>query len=320
MDEHDVEAIEPLEIDGVFVDLADAVVVPPRWVIQDLLPPGLVFLAGPPKDAKKSTLTLIMALLTSGHDCRALPPFLRNVHMPGPVAMFSYEALAGELKDSALNGMGVNIQGGGIYVADDPWMFRLDDSERGPTALLSWLDKLLPRLVVLDPLRDFHGLDENDAGAMNRALRPVRQWAIKHDASVVVVHHTRKKSDDGSGGPPVYDAADMRGTTALFGIADACLMVTPTKFENTLRVKATFKRASGWERTLRLAIFGTKDELAREELTDGEKLCLKGLQDGQNLGSIAVKLKVSKSTIQAYVVTLYRNGLIKKEGERWVAA
>ena len=39
------------------------------------------------------------------------------------------------------------------------------------TRWLQWVDERKPKLVIIDPLRNFHSQDENDSGAMYGLLR-----------------------------------------------------------------------------------------------------------------------------------------------------
>lgn len=54
-------------IDGVWTDLFAARRKPVQWIIKDLLPSGLAWVVGPPKDAKKSTQALGMGLMVAGY-------------------------------------------------------------------------------------------------------------------------------------------------------------------------------------------------------------------------------------------------------------
>jgi len=315
-DEYD----EPIElIDGIFTDIGNAVLKPPTWVIRDLLPVGLTFVGAPPKSGK-STLTMGVAALVAGYECRVLPPFLSEVDHGGPVLAFSYEATAGELRHMLEEGLKVEVRNnGGILIADDPWKFRLDDAD-GLDQMLFWLRERNPRLVILDPLRDFHQLEEKDSGGMNRLLRPLRQWAVERDSSVVVVHHTKKKEDIG-GQAAMYTAADLRGTSALFGIADAVLMLTPKK-DGWAEFNATFKRAAGWVRTIRMSAYDYADKPAMEQTTvmDEKVLDVFRRKGTAKLEDVAVRLNASKQAIVNCCERLARNGHLRKDGRRWVAA
>ena len=266
---HEEEEAEPYEpIDGIFIDVARATLVPPSWILDNLLPPGLTFLAGPPK-SKKSTITAAAAALVAQYDCKALPPHLSIASRTGPVLWFSAEALAGEIRHILEDGlkMGKLEPREMILVAECPWDFRLDDPD-GLDKLLGWLRERGPRLVIIDPLRDFHALEEKDSGGMNRLLRPIRQWAVENEAAVVIVHHTKKLADKDK--ETTYSAMDMRGTTALFGIADGVLMLTPKgdPAEGRIHIEATFKRAQGWEKEIVLAAYTPRTVEAVENISE----------------------------------------------------
>lgn len=314
-------------IDGVFIDLFSAVREPPEFVIKDLLPVGLTFIGAPPKSGK-STQTLAMALLVAGFKCNALPPFLSEVPETGRVFMFSAEATAGELLDMVEEGLKVKGEANeGILVADDPFQWRLDDPD-GLDRLLHWLRMKRPKLVLIDPLRDFHSLEEKDSGEMNRLLRPLQRYAKEHKAAVVIVHHVRKKQkDDGSGSDDAsYSPEDMRGSSALHGIADGVLMVTPLA-EGYVRMRAQFKRAPAWDRTFRVAAYQYAGEgaenggKAAEKLGEVERMVLRAVENAaqgvsglpkQGLNSVTLsgKLKLTLGRTQEAMQVLLRNGLI----------
>ncbi len=83
------------------------------------------------------------------------------------------------------------------------------------------------RLVILDPLRQFHAGDENDSGAMNRAVRLLRQLAARSGAAVVFAHHTSRAATQ-LGVSDTSGAA--RGSTALTdGVRWQLNLSQPTK-------------------------------------------------------------------------------------------
>lgn len=309
----DSSHLEPYE--GVFQDLAEAKIIPPKWVITDLLPVGLTFLAAPPKSGK-STLTLAASTLVAGFKCPVLPPFLSHVPQDGIVMVFSYEAEAGELRYMVEMEMGIPLtNNGSILVADDPWKFRLDDPE-GLKQMLFWLNQYKPKLVILDPLRDFHSKDEDDSGEMNRLLRPLRTWGIKNDSAFVVVHHTKKPGE----GQTKYGFSDMRGSSALYGIADGVLICSPIeKQTNTISITTKFKKGKAWERTIQMAVYEDKDRTASEMLTELDK------QMWQGLFNCELELSVWYGTVKTgdngrlrdVVQKLKRNGMVEEVNGKW---
>lgn len=68
------------------------------------------------------------------------------------------------------------------------------------------------RLVVLDPLRQFHRGDENSSAAMNAMVQLLQHLATRSGAAVIAAHHTnRASSNEGT----ADQAGAARGSTAL---------------------------------------------------------------------------------------------------------
>lgn len=247
------------DFDDWFDDLWEADLELPKYVIKDFLPTGLTFMVAPPK-AYKSTIEMAMTLAVAGEPVSALPADLLQVPEPGIVIGLSAEASPGELRYMVEQGMGVT---GGVHgrirLLKDPWKFRLDDPGAKET-LLKLLHTRRPRLLWIDPLRDFHSLDEVDAGEMNRLLRPLQRWAKEHDSAVLIVHHTRKKA--GGDEDRNYKADDARGTSALFGMADGLIVCTP-KGKNRVHLDVTLKRGQPWEKTVQLNIWGSGEAVVQ---------------------------------------------------------
>lgn len=309
-EDEDHEPHEPVE--GIFTDVGAASATKPKFLVKDFLPVGLVILVAPPK-AGKSTLSLALAAIVAGHKCGALPDFLSEVVLGGRVVCFSYEADAGEIRHTLEVGLGTKVKPDGSFlVADDPWLFRLDD-EDGATKLLGWLDELDPRLAILDPFRDFHSLDEKDSGDMIRILRPIRQWAIQHDACCLLVHHTKKREDGGQGG---YDNNDIRGSSAIFGAADGIIVLSP-RGENT-EIRCTMKKGKSWNRTISIASYDKIGSKSIEKLTEMDGLVLKALHAGApTLEVIAKQLHCAKSTVLDCIGRLERARRVEKVGKIW---
>lgn len=225
----------------------------PLWVFNDFVPVGLTFMAGPPKKAYKSTITIIEACLAARWATSALPPWM-FCHLGGPTMVFSYEAGGGEILWVIEDGLQVTPQEGFLSIADDPWMFQLDQPASG-NALLEYLNLREPRLVIMDPFRNMWSGDENDSAAIIKVLGPLRMWAHTHEASIIVVHHINKP-------PTAKDASQpggmytMRGSGAIPGLADGIIVIEPTNQEGQVRIHTTFKRGTSWARTIALGVPG----------------------------------------------------------------
>ena len=241
-------------IHGIFTDVGAARTVPPEWLIEGLIPTGIVFIGGPPK-SRKSAVAATIATMVAQYPAEVFPEHLRKVDRTGRVVIFSAEASAGEIRYTIEKGMGIKLKDDrSILVVDDPWQWRLDDPE-ALVRLFRWLDVIDPVLLIIDPLRDFHSVEEKDDGEMNRLLRPIQQWAKKKKACAMVVHHTAKKQ---GGDSSHFKASEMRGTGAIFGIADGVVMVTPKK-DGSFYFEVTVKRGESWEGAINLNLWRTSE-------------------------------------------------------------
>jgi hypothetical protein len=88
---------------------------------------------------------------------------------------------------------------------------------------------------------------------MIRLLTPLRHWAKENGAACVVVHHSRKNAKDGKNARTTAD--DVRGSGAIFGMADGLLLLT-RKASGDLIIEGIYKRGERWERTVDMAAWG----------------------------------------------------------------
>lgn len=239
-------------VESVWTDVGGAVLEEPRWVVRNILPAGITFLAGPPKSFK-STVELALALTVCGVQNDVLPPEFADAPDTGIVMGLSMEASAGVLRHTAEVGFKRHIpEDGSFLVMSDPWRFRLDQ-RHDVEELLRWVQRIGPKMLFIDPLRNCHSLDENDSGGMVMMLQPIQQFAVRTGLAVVIVHHSKKLGDK-DGAMRNANANDMRGTSALFGMADAVLTCTG-KPNNSVHIDAILKRGEPWQKTFQLGIW-----------------------------------------------------------------
>lgn len=314
IDDHHLAAEELAELVKYFDDVGEAVKEPPVWVIEGLLPVGITFLAGPPK-AMKSTVEMAMVCAVAGIETGVLPPDMRHVEEPDRVLGFCAEHSAGELRAIIEDGFDVSMPSNGtFYLAREPFQWRLDDPGAA-TRLMQWLDTFKPKLFFIDPLRDFHDFDEQDSGPMNRLLRPLQRWAKQNRSAFLVVHHTRKQ--DTRDADKTLTASDLRGSSALFGLADGVIVLTPRR-SGEVHFDVVHKRGVAWERTVRLGVWGesateTLIPKAKEVFSAIEKhLAASSKNTSPTLESLAELTKASKSTVSEAVSQLQRIGALDK--------
>lgn len=295
--------------ESVWTDVGEAEYEEPEWVVENILPVGITFIAGPPK-SYKSTVELALLLTACGVENTVMPPDLSQCREPGRVMMLSMEAQPGALRHTAKHGFNTDIPSDMRFLCmSDPWRFRLDQKQ-DVQELLGWMTELDAKVLAIDPLRNCHSLDENDSGGMVMMLQPVQQWAVKNRKSVVIVHHSKKLGEERDGGKRMANANDMRGSSALFGLADAVLTITG-KGKGLVHIDAIMKRGEAWQRTIQLSIWGMSGvESVTEDVAAVFNLVTLELTQAE----IAAKLQISKTKVSECVTTLKRIGALTGSG------
>ena len=163
-----------------------------HWLVDTLWGREAVGIIGGEPKCGKSFLALDLAVSVA-----SAAPALRHfptVHA-GPVLMYAAED-AGHIVRTRLEGIaraaGANFATLDIAVIDVP-VLRLDlhhDRQR----LLDTVERLRPRLLVLDPLVRLHRVDENAVADIAPILSFLRNLQRRFDTAVILVHHARKSA------------------------------------------------------------------------------------------------------------------------------
>jgi len=104
------------------------------------------------------------------------------------------------------------------------------DTEEGAATLIGWVDEYRPDLIVIDPLCNFHGGDENVAKDMLKVTAVLDSVRQRGPAVVVVHHHGKRSTENTNVG---YKA---RGSSALAGWYDSHLSLEWAQ-ERTVRLR-----------------------------------------------------------------------------------
>ena len=185
-----------------------------QWLVDALWGRQAVGIIGGEPKCGKSFLALDLAVAVA-----AGVPCLRRFEtdQPGPVLMFAAED-AGHIVRRRLQGIAAaadaDFETLDIAVIDVPAL-RLDhrnDRQR----LEATVERIRPRLVVLDPLVRLHGVDENAVADVAPILGFLRDLQRRFESAVLLVHHARKSGATRPG-------QALRGSSELHAWGDSNL-------------------------------------------------------------------------------------------------
>ncbi|HRN70925.1 MAG TPA: AAA family ATPase [Candidatus Woesebacteria bacterium] len=204
---------------------------PIEWIVEKLITPGLIILAGRPKSGK-SWLSLNLSLsITRGGI--ALSYFKAK---KAAVLYFALEDNVRRLKarmENILNAEDDKIAPTNLYFLEDDIIFpKLNDGG------LDEIQKVLTeysdiKLVIIDTLgrsrADQKRSDNNIYLADYELLAILQSFALKNKIAILMVHHTKKGSEE-------YVFDEISGTTGITGAADTMLLLKKVKKQNKLYI------------------------------------------------------------------------------------
>ena len=191
--------------------------VPPeaQWLIDQLWSEAGVGLIGGSPKSGKSWLGLEMATaVATGTSC--LGRF--RVRSPGPALIYLAEDALPNVRDrlaALCQHRGTDLEALQVHVITVPTL-RLD-VEADFRRLVVTVERLRPRLLVLDPLVRLHRANENDAGEIAAILGRLRALQRKHNVAIALVHHARKQ------GSAYLPGLALRGSGDLHAFGDSNL-------------------------------------------------------------------------------------------------
>ena len=200
-----------------------------RWLVAGLWSEQAVGIVGGEPKCCKSFLALDLAVsVASGAPC------LRRFVVPKPGRVLLYAA------EDALHIVRRRLDG--IAVAAGAMLANLDiqvitapalrlDLEVDRRNLAETVDRLRPRLLILDPFVRLHRIDENASGEVAPLLAYLRELQRRYGVAVLVVHHARK------GGACVRAGQALRGSSEFHAWGDSNLYLRRDGEELTLTVE-----------------------------------------------------------------------------------
>src|SRR5271165_2100406 len=208
-----------------------------RWLVTGLWSEQAVGIVGGEPKCCKSFLALDLAVsVASGTPC------LRRFVVPkaGRVLLYAAED-ALHIVRRRLDGI-VRRRLDGIAAAAGMMLADLDiqvitapalrlDLEADRRNLAETIDRLRPRLLILDPFVRLHRIDENASGEVAPLLAYLRELQRRYGVAVLVVHHARK------GGACLRAGQALRGSSEFHAWGDSNLYLRRDGEELTLTVE-----------------------------------------------------------------------------------
>ncbi|MBN2193887.1 MAG: AAA family ATPase [Polyangiaceae bacterium] len=160
-----------------------------HWRVDQIWGDGVGILGGPPKSTKSwCGLDLAVSLASA-------TPFLGRFAAldPGPTLVYLAEDALSQVR-ARIAGIclhrRLDLSALDLHVITAPAV-RLDQTA-DQSRLVATLDRLRPKLLLLDPLVRLHRLDENSSADISALLGYLRELQRRFDVAIVVVHHMRK--------------------------------------------------------------------------------------------------------------------------------
>lgn len=177
------------------------------WLIERLwAEQGVGVVGGAPKCCKTWLALELAVAVASGRD--ALGHFA--VPAPGPVLVYGAEDGPVQLRERLVaitTARAIRLDDLDLFLITAPSL-RLDCAlDRARLDLT--LERIAPRLLLLDPFVRLHRSDENSAADMAALLGELRQLQRRHHLAIILVHHLRKNAASSHGGQALRGSGDL---------------------------------------------------------------------------------------------------------------
>lgn len=292
-----------------------------RWLVEDLwIDEGVGIIGGQPKCCK-SFLALDMAVaVASGKPC------LRGyaVARRGRVLLYCAEDALDIVKKrltGICNASGCDLNEIDIQVITAP-VLRLDkDDHRG--ALTETVQRLQPKLLVLDPFIRMHRIDENNSGEVAAILAYLRVLNRTFKVAVALVHHASKRSNIRAG-------QALRGSSEFHAWGDSNLYLQRGR-DDALRL--TVEHRSETSRSgVALELHEQEDSLALRQVLDVSSDCreptsnedkvyevIRQKNAALSLEQIRAASHIRRNTVCDIIKTLVQQGKVIKSSHGYQA-
>ncbi|MFN8626219.1 MAG: AAA family ATPase [Candidatus Binatia bacterium] len=178
-----------------------------QWLVEPLwAAEGAGIIGGTPKSCKTWLALELAVAVASGSDALGRFP----VASPGPVLAYGAEDGPAQLRERLLaitRARTLELADLDLFLLSTPSL-RLD-STLDRARLNATIERMRPRLLLLDPFVRLHRADENSAADMAALLSELRALQRRHRLAIMVVHHLRKNAAASLGGQALRGSGDL---------------------------------------------------------------------------------------------------------------
>jgi hypothetical protein len=294
-----------------------------RWLVEHVWSAqGVGVIGGEPKCCKSFLALELAVAVASGAPC--LRRFAVAHH--GPVLLFAAEDALHTVRER-LSGIaaiaGVDFERLDVHVITAPTL-RLDlDQHR--RRLRATVERVRPKLVVLDPFVRLHRCDENAAAEVAPLLAYLRELQRSFETAVLLVHHARKAGHARAG-------QALRGSSEIHAWGDSNLYLQRQRDQLRLSVehRASASIPSLWlelrANTNGAVALRILDESAAPEAappissTERVQLALEQASEPLSMRALRVACRMRTATVSQAVHELERKGLVVDHDGRFQLA
>ena len=292
-----------------------------RWLIRPLWTRAAAgVLAGHPKTGKTFFALDMAVSVASNTPC--LDRF--SVADPGPALVYLAEdelALVRQRIEALCLHRELDIDGLDLHVIAEP-VLRLDNAP-DQTRLVEALERIRPRLLLIDPLIRVHSKDENRSDEMSGLLSFFRALQRRFDCAVILVHHSAKKERARPG-------QTLRGSSDIYAWIDSGAYLYRSNDRILLSVE---HRSARPPEPVILRLVSRKDgsgarlewaQESREEPTDNNGSLAERILDGLARNhpltrkALRIHLRVNNQHLGRTLAALEEQGRICRVPDGWI--
>ncbi|WP_420595112.1 AAA family ATPase [Deinococcus sp.] len=297
-------------------DLMQEVFEPQRFVVKDLIPAGLLMLAGAPKIGKSWAVLDLALSVASGRS------FLGRETDAGDVLYLALEDTPRRLQER------LKLVAPGTDWDTLPLEFwteaeAIDDG--GLEAVTEWLRAAQnPKLIVIDVWGRFalkSPSAKNEYDHLTQTFQPLQALAAEYGVAIVLVHHTRKAQGDAAPSGDPFD--QIIGSRAMTSNMDAALMLTRTRMQQdaTLSITGRDIEEAAFNLTFDKSTYrwNETDKPSAPVMSHERQQVFDAFVAGhQTADTIGKQLGKSRTAVQNHLTALLADSLLQKTGRgKW---